>query len=146
MNQARWVVIILSGAMVLFTSACQKDREVFGIAQHVDPAFTVRIVGLIPRVAVGQDQRISVESRLGSKCSAQLTYRGASGGVPSDIDKADVGPETTPGSGVGVADLTWQVRAATQPQLVTAVVTCFSGSNSSVPAETSFEVVPAPPD
>lgn len=136
---------MLVSAIAAVAFACQKDREVFGIVASFDPTFTVRITATVPRVVVGEDQRIAVEGRLGSKCGAELEYTAAGSHVPLDIDKADVGPETVSGSGLGVAELTWQVRRGTLPQLVTVVVTCYSGANfstSSVPAETTFEILP----
>lgn len=103
------ILVLLASAIAAVAAACQKDREVFGIVDSLDPTFIIRITARVPRVVVGEDQRIAVESRLGSRCAAELQYAAGGNHIPSDINKADVGPETVPDSGVGVTELTWQV-------------------------------------
>lgn len=132
-------------AIVLAASACHKGRETFGIVETVDPEFTIRVTGINPRVAVREDQRITVQSNIGTRCAAEMEYPAAGNHAPSRTTKSDVGPEIAKGLGVGIAELTWQVREGTAPQVVRVIVTCYRGPNfniASLPAEISFEVIP----
>lgn len=124
-------------------SACQKGREPFGIVDVYDPAFPITIEPIQQaRVPVGQNQTIYVASYPEASCKLEFTYPAGSGTTTPQGLSHTVGPERTPGEGIGLAEFEWRIQIGTVPQTITATATCKREGKKSQPVQTTFEVIP----
>lgn len=129
--------------LTLAASACHKGREQFGIVDVYDPTFQITIEPIEQaRVPVGQNQTIYVASYPEASCKLSFTYPAGGGTTTPDGLNRIVGPERTPGEGIGLAEFNWRIQVGTLPQTIAATAQCKAEGRKSVPVQATFEVIP----